>query len=188
MLSIKEILAKKANAPVAKTATQIATELANNDKAINYDDITIARVGINGLYEKTIVGTEEVTVLRSPEKQFFTLFLRGEEVLANIDGETSPYIFVSLYELLGVLKQSPMAAFADAVTNDTKLAAVLLPGAHISVCAEVAEAGDYINPFGNNNTVSTLKNDKVIHHIYYMGASPAAKAAIEAQAAKLAQF
>lgn len=188
MLSIKEILAKKADEPAAKTAAQIADDLVEADKAVNYNNLTIARVGTNGLYEPQIVGIEEVAVLKSPDRQFFTLFIQGEEVLSDTDNNTKPYIFVSLYEMLGIIKQSAMAAFADVIANDPKLAAILLPGAHISVCAEVAEAGDYTNPFGNSDNVSTLKSDKVIHHIYYLSASPAAKTAMEVQAAKLAQF
>lgn len=188
MLSIKDILAKKAAATVAKTAGAIAKELEANDKAVNYSSLIIARVGLNGLFKQEIVDEDEVTVLKSPEKQFFTLFIQGEEVLSDIEGNTSTYIFVSLYELLGVLKQSPMAAFSDIVANNPKLAAVLLPGAAIDICAEVAEAGDYINPFGKNGNVGTLKTDKVIHHIINLGSSPAAKAAMAAQAAKLAEF
>lgn len=188
MLSIKDILAKKADTSAAKTAVTIANELVANDKAVNYNNLIIARVGINGLFKQEIVDEDEVTVLKSPEKQFFTLFIQGEEVLSDTEGNTLPYIFVSLYELLGVLKQSPMAAFTDIVANNPKLATVLLPGATMDVCAEVAEAGDYTNPFGRNSNVSTLKTDKVIHHIISLGSSPAAKAAMAAQAAKLAEF
>lgn len=188
MLSIKEILAKKAAAPAAKTVVTIANELAAADKAVNYSNLIIARVGTNCLFKQEIIDEEEVTVLKSPEKQFFTLFVQGEEVLSDTEGNTLPYIFVSLYELLGVLKQSPMAAFADTVANNPKLAAVLLPGATMDVCAEVAEAGEYHNPFGKDGNVGTLKTNKVIHHIISLGSSPAAKAAMAAQAAKLAQF
>lgn len=188
MLSIKDILAKKAAAPAAKTAVTIANELAANDKAVNYNSLIIARVGLNGLFKQEIIGEEEVTVLKSPEKQFFTLFIQGEEVLSDIDGNTLPYIFVSLYELLGIIKQSSMAAFADIVANNPKLATILLPGAAMDVCAEVAEAGDYTNPFSKNSNVSTLKTDKVIHHIISLGSSPAAKAAMAEQAAKLTEF
>lgn len=188
MLSIKDILAKKAAAPVAKTAEAIAAELVANDKAVNYNNLIISRVGVNGLFEQRIVNEEEITVLKSPEKQFFTLFVQGEEVLSDTEGNVLPYIFVSLYELLGVLKQSPMAAFADAVANSPKLATILLPGATMNVCAEVAEAGNYTNPFGKDDKVSTLKTDKVIHHIVSLSSSPAAKAAMAAQAAKIAQF
>lgn len=188
MLSIKDILAKKAADPAAKTAVAIANELAANDKAVNYSNLIIARVGLKGLFKQEIVDEDEVTVLKSPEKQFFTLFIQGEEVLSDTEGNTLPYIFVSLYELLGVLKQSPMAAFSDIVANNPKLAAILLPGATMDVCAEVAEAGDYTNPFGRNSNVNTLKTDKVIHHIISLGSSPAAKAAMAAQAAKLAEF
>lgn len=188
MLSIKDILAKKAAAPVAKTAEAIAAELAANDKAVNYNGLVISRVGVNGLFEQSIVGEDEITVLKSPEKQFFTLFVQGEGVLSDTEGNVLPYIFVSLYELLGVLKQSPMAAFTDAVANNPKLAAILLPGATMNVCAEVAEAGNYTNPFGKDGNVSTLKTNKVIHHIVSLSSSPAAKAAMAAQAAKLAQF
>lgn len=188
MLSIKDILAKKAAAPAAKTAVTIANELVATDKAVNYNNLIIARVGINGLFKQEIIDEDEVTVLKSPEKQFFTLFIQGEEVLSDTEGNTLPYIFVSLYELLGVLKQSPMAAFSDIVANNPKLAAVLLPGATMDVCAEVAEAGDYTNPFGKNGNVGTLKTDKVIHHIINLSSSPAAKAAMAAQAAKLAEF
>lgn len=188
MLSIKEILAKKAAAPAAKTTETIANELAAADKAVNYNNLIIARVGINGLFKQEIIGEDEVTILKSPEKQFFTLFVQGEEVLSDTEGNTCNYIFVSLYEMLGVLKQSPMAAFADIITNNPKLATILLPGATMDICAEVAEAGDYTNPFGKDGNVSTLKTDKVIHHIVSLGSSPAAKAAMAAQAAKLAQF
>lgn len=79
MLSIKDILAKKAAAPVAKTAEAIAAELVANDKAVNYNNLIISRVGVNGLFEQRIVGEEEITVLKSPEKQFFTLFVQGYE-------------------------------------------------------------------------------------------------------------
>lgn len=188
MLSIKSILAKAATAETKKSAATIAAELVAADKAVNYNNIIIARVGLNGLFKQEIVDEDEVTVLKSPEKQFFTLFIQGEEVLSDIEGNTSTYIFVSLYELLGVIKQSSMAAFADIVANNPKLATILLPGATIDICAEVAEAGDYINPFGKDGNVSTLKTDKVIHHIISLGSSPAAKAAMAAQAAKLAEF
>lgn len=188
MLSIKKILAKKAAAPAAKTAEAIANDLVAADKAVVYKDLVVARIGTNGLFEKSIVGDEEVEILKSPERQFFTLFIQGEEVLSDVDGSTSSYIFVSLYELLGVLKQSPMAAFADIVANNPKLATILLPGATMNLCAEVAEAGEYTNPFGKEGNVSTLKADKVIHHIIGLSSSPAAKAAMAAQATKLAEF
>lgn len=188
MISIKSILAKAAAAETKKSAAAIATELVAADKAIVYNSLRIARVGINGLYEQNIdEGGFEVSVLKDPTQQYFAIHLNGE-VLAGTDGSTRTYIFISLYELLGVLKQSPMAAFANTVANNPKLAAVLLPGAAIDVCAEVAEAGDYVNPFGKDGNHSTLKTDKVIHHIISLGSSPAAKAAMAAQAEKLAQF
>lgn len=188
MLSIKEILAKKASAAEPKTAAAIAATLVAADKAIIYDNLIISRVGLNNLYEKTIIGEDEVAVLKNPEKQFFTLFIQSESVLSDVDGTRDNKVYISLYALLGVLKQSPMAAFADVVANDPKLAAILLPGAAITVCAEVAAAGDYINPFGKEGNHSTLKTDKVLHHVISLSSSPAAKAAMAAQAEKLAQF
>lgn len=187
MLSIKSILAKAATAEAKKSVAAIAAELVAADKAVNYSNLVIARVGTANLYEQTIVDGNEVTVLKDPSRQFFTIHVDGE-ILAETDGTMDTKLFVSLYELLGVIKQSPMAAFADAVANAPKLAAILLPGAQIDVCAEAAEAGEYHNPFGKEGNVGKLKTDKVIHHIISLGSSPAAKEAMAAQAAKLAQF
>lgn len=188
MLSIKSILANAATAEAKKSAATIAAELVAADKAIVYNGLTITRVGTANLYEQTITDDgNEVTVLKDPSKQFFTIHVDGE-VLTETNGAADTRFFVSLYELLGVLKQSPMAVFADTVVNAPKLAAILLPGASIDVCAEVAEAGEYHNPFGKDGNVGTLKTNKVIHHIIGLGSSPAAKAAMAAQAAKLAEF
>lgn len=188
MLSIKSIMAKAATAEAKKSAATIAAELVANDKAIVYDSLVITRVGLNGLYKQTITEDgEEITVLKEPQRQFFTIHVNGE-VLADVDGSTSKCFFCSFYELVGVLKQSPMAAFSDVVAKSPKLATILLPGATVSVCAEVAEAGAYTNPFGKDGNINTLKNDKVIHHIINLGVSPAAKVAMEKQAEKLADF
>lgn len=188
MLSVNKILAKSAKETVAvKTAEEIATGLAAADKAVNYSDLVITRIGTNGLYEHTIVGTEETAILKEPCRQFFTIYV-NDDILVDVDGNVNKYFYCSLYELIGILKQSPMAAFFDVVANDPKLAAILLPGAHVSVCAEVAESGDYTNPFGKEGNVSTLKADSVIHHMYNLGTSSAAKAAMEMRAEKLAKF
>lgn len=187
MLSIKSIMAKAATAEAKKSAETIAAELVAAEKAIIYDSLRITRIGLNGLYEQTVEDDEEITVLKEPQRQFFTIHVDGE-VIAGVDGSSNKYFYCSFYELLGVLKQSPMAAFVDAVANNPKLAAILLPGAAITVCAEAAEAGAYTNPFGKDGNVSTLKEDKIIHHIISLSSSPAAKAAMAAQAAKLAEF
>lgn len=175
-----------------KSPRQIAEGIVAEGKAAIYNNLTIARVDVSHLYENTIdKDGNEVSVLAAPERQYFTIHLRGGKVAAIIKGERimSSYIFASLYEVLGVLKNSPMAAFVDAVAKQPALAAILLPGAAIDVCAEVIEAGtSYTNPFGKSNNMTLVKELSVFHHILSLGISPAAKAAMAAQAEKLAQF
>ena len=108
-----------------------------------------------------------------------TLNKEVEGYVANEDGTYSPgktnVIFVSLYSITAVLKNSEEAAFAvNHILEHTKSIEVFLSHATIDVLQEhVKEGTDYVNPWSTKEdaTIKHVEHDSVYNHVITINVS-----------------
>lgn len=106
--------------------------------------------------------------------------LAAVEDAEYVKGERD-FIFVSNYELLGVIKHNPQLRFLYrmAQTDETLLEDIYI-GSTISVLAEDVVSGEeYVNPFSFDDTSTVVANDSVYHSIYNLVPGAEAQETIE---------
>ena len=93
--------------------------------------------------------------------------LAAVEDAEYVKGERD-FIFVSNYELLGVIKHNPQLRFLYRMAQaDETLLEDIYIGSTISVLAEDVVSGEeYVNPFSFDDTSTVVANDSVYHSIY----------------------
>lgn len=91
------------------------------------------------------------------------------------------FIFVSNYELLGVIKHNPQLRFLYRMAQaDETLLEDIYIGSTISVLAEDVVSGEeYVNPFSFDDTSTVVANDSVYHSIYNLVPGAEAQETIE---------
>ena len=91
------------------------------------------------------------------------------------------FIFVSNYELLGVIKHNPQLRFLYRMAQaDETLLEDIYIGSTISVLAEDVVSGEeYVNPFSFDDTSTVIANDSVYHSIYNLVPGAEAQETIE---------
>lgn len=106
--------------------------------------------------------------------------LAAVEDAEYVKGERD-FIFVSNYELLGVIKHNPQLRFLYrmAQTDETLLEDIYI-GSTISVLAEDVVSGEeYVNPFSFDDTSTVVANDSIYHSIYNLVPGAEAQETIE---------
>ena len=106
--------------------------------------------------------------------------LAAVEDAEYVKGERD-FIFVSNYELLGVIKHNPQLRFLYRMAQaDETLLEDIYFGSTISVLAEDVVSGEeYINPFSFDDTSTVVANDSVYHSIYNLVPGAEAQETIE---------
>lgn len=106
--------------------------------------------------------------------------LAAVEDAEYIKGERD-FIFVSNYELLGVIKHNPQLRFLYRMAQaDETLLEDIYIGSTISVLAEDVVSGEeYVNPFSFDDTSTVVANDSVYHSIYNLVPGAEAQETIE---------
>lgn len=106
--------------------------------------------------------------------------LAAVEDTEYVKGERD-FIFVSNYELLGVIKHNPQLRFLYRMAQaDETLLEDIYIGSTISVLAEDVVSGEeYVNPFSFDDTSTVVANDSVYHSIYNLVPGAEAQETIE---------
>lgn len=106
--------------------------------------------------------------------------LAAVEDAEYVKGERD-FIFVSNYELLGVIKHNPQLRFLYRMAQaDETLLEDIYIGSTISVLAEDVVSGEeYVNPFSFDDTSTVVANDSVYHSIYNLVPGAEAQETIE---------
>ena len=106
--------------------------------------------------------------------------LAAVEDAEYVKGERD-FIFVSNYELLGVIKHNPQLRFLYRMAQaDETLLEDIYIGSTISVLAEDVVSGEeYVNPFSFDDTSTVVANDSVYHNIYNLVPGAEAQETIE---------
>ena len=106
--------------------------------------------------------------------------LAAVEDAEYVKGERD-FIFVSNYELLGVIKHNPQLRFLYRMAQaDETLLEDIYIGSTISVLAEDVVSGEeYVNPFSFDDTSTVVANDSVYHSIYNLVPGDEAQETIE---------
>lgn len=106
--------------------------------------------------------------------------LAAVEDAEYVKGERD-FIFVSNYELLGVIKHNPQLRFLYRMAQaDETLLEDIYIGSTISVLAEDVVSGEeYVNPFSFDDTSTVVANDSVYHSIYNLVPGDEAQDTIE---------
>ena len=106
--------------------------------------------------------------------------LAAVEDAEYVKGERD-FIFVSNYELLGVIKHNPQLRFLYRMAQaDETLLEDIYIGSTISVIAEDVVSGEeYVNPFSFDDTSTVVANDSVYHSIYNLVPGAEAQETIE---------
>lgn len=106
--------------------------------------------------------------------------LAAVEDAEYVKGERD-FIFVSNYELLGVIKHNPQLRFLYRMAQaDETLLEDIYIGSTISVLAEDVVSGEeYVNPFSFNDTSTVVANDSIYHSIYNLVPGAEAQETIE---------
>ena len=106
--------------------------------------------------------------------------LAAVEDAEYVKGERD-FIFVSNYELLGVIKHNPQLRFLYRMAQaDETLLEDIYIGSTISVLAEDVVSGEeYVNPFSFTDEGTVVANDSVYHSIYNLIPGAEAQETIE---------
>ena len=106
--------------------------------------------------------------------------LAAVEDAEYVKGERD-FIFVSNYELLGVIKHNPQLRFLYRMAQaDETLLEDIYIGSTISVLAEDVVSGEeYVNPFSFDDTSTVVANDSIYHSIYNLVPGAEAQETIE---------
>ena len=183
MIKISELTSRLAELPQMKEAKEVASELAEDDKAKTWSNvITNITVRNNNEDGKPFFN---ITL----KNKVFGLVPNGQDALGNTTYGIgwSNYINVSITDIVLALAESPeLALYANkdyllaetAIDTNSNIkflnANILLAGGKIELCQEAVNAGDeYVSSF--NGGKCTIKKDNVINHIIKLELGPKAK-------------